>query len=126
MKLNSMKPRKIKDRLSRAGSVGRKRRQEEAGGAPDEAKDLQPDPADLVGEQDRTDDPDDQQEVDQRGTLGRHDIVIDKVGQASHMRRLVTDGGGENRRRENPDTVGPEESSEEFNRALFVNTEDCK
>ncbi len=49
---------KDQDRLSRTGNVGRKRRQEEAGGAADEAEDLQPDPADLVGEQDREDDPD--------------------------------------------------------------------
>jgi hypothetical protein len=40
---------------------------------------------DVVGEQDRTNNTDDQQDVDQRRAPRGQDIVVDEVGQAAHM-----------------------------------------
>ena len=88
--------------------VGGERREREPGRASDETQNLQPHAPDPVGEQHREDDADDQQNIDQRRALGGELIIGDQVGKVAGVRRLVAEGRGENRRRENPDAVGAE------------------
>ena len=71
MKLNSMKPAKISICARAAFMADGQGRDGKAGGAADEADDLQPDAADPVRQQHGGDDADDQQEVDERRAFGR-------------------------------------------------------
>jgi hypothetical protein len=44
----------------------------------------------------------DQKRIDEARSLGRQDIVVDEVGETADVSRLMTDRGGEDRRRKMP------------------------
>ena len=95
----------------------RKRREQQAHGAADEAKNLQPDAADAVGKQHGKDDSHDQQHVDERGAFRRQDIALNELGRVAGMIDAGADQRGEDGGVKHSDAVGAEVLQEPWHRS---------
>ena len=103
-----MKPAKIRRISISASCVSGSGSDRQTCGAADEAHDLQPDTAEFINKKNGADDADDQQQVDEAGSLGGQDVVVDEIGQASHVLGLVADRSGKDRWRKDADAIGAE------------------
>jgi hypothetical protein len=101
-----MKPAKIS--VGGAAEVDREGGDQQTQGAPDKAENLKSDPADLVGEDHRKQDADDQQNGDHRRSLGGQDRVGDQIAQAADVVGLAAERGCKDGWRKDADAVGAE------------------